>query len=552
MTSTRPMALMALRAVALIWVVFSLILGVAAGVCSAEDGALEQLVDIFEKKGLISSEEAQAVKEKLAAEQGRLIKKEEELRAKKEALDLREKALREREGALAGPRQRVLAQPEKPTRSSVPRAGQEDRIKDKEVVASPTEKKEEKKESGLPLKASFDRGFRITAEDPDLFSLRLGALLQTDYRAYGYDDFDANKNKFDIRRARFLMTGKLLRYFDYRFYYEFQGTSSRRLLDAYASVHVLPPYLTFRIGQGKEPFGLEQYSLDADIFFTERSMSFALTPARDVGLMGYGYAWNDRVRYWLGIFSGDGGDDATAGDVDCPEVTGRMVLQPFRDLDLPLLQGLVVGGSFSYARIGRNNVEIQAKTAGLTPFFTVSSNAKFNVIQKAGHRKRTGFELGWFYGPFMLTGEYIYNLYTDVTTSYDTFDIPIRSYYAALQWMITGEKPVIKHGVIQPIIPLSSVGEGGWGAFGVAIRYDVFDADPSVYEYLVYAGDSVRQAKAVTLALNWYLNRYVRLVIDGTRTRFDIPLKIYRDPVTNVSEYSDYEDVLTARLQLRF
>ena len=491
------------------------------------------------------------VKETLTKEQIRLKDKEKQLTEREDALKLREEALKEKERSSGGKGDAGSAVVQIPSQPTVPTPVAKREGEEAGAGPSPGLAKGPGEDRGFPLKATFDKGFRISAEDPTLFSLRLGALLQFDYRYYNYDDVDPQKDKFDIRRARLLMSGDLLRYFDYRFYYEFQGTGSRRLLDAYVRAHP-SPYLSLRFGQGKEPFGLEQYTLDEDGFFAERSMSFYLTPPRDVGIMAYGRAWNDKVRYWLGIFNGDGEDDSTSGEVDDPEITGRLTLEPFKDLGVPLIRGIHMGGSFSYARIGRNNVDIQVKTAGLTPFFTVSSQAKFNIIREAGTRNRSGLEFGWFYGPLILVGEYVHNLYTDVKTSSDQFDIPLSSYYGAVEWMITGEKPVIKNGVIQPIRPLGSIGQGGWGGLGLALRYDVFEADKSVYDDLVYVGDSVREAKAWTLALNWYLNPYLRAVLDGTRTRFDQPLKIYRDSMTGVSLYSDYEDVVTARLQLRF
>ena len=106
--------------------------------------------------------------------------------------------------------------------------------------------------------------------------------------------------------------------------------------------------------------------------------------------------------------------------------------------------------------------------------------------------------------------------------------------------------------VFQPIKPRRNFWNGGWGALGLALRYDTFEGDKDAYVNLVDEGVSVREAEAYTVALNWYLNPYVRLIIDYTTTEFDRPLMIRRDRLTGETEFSDEEQVITARFQLGF
>jgi phosphate-selective porin OprO/OprP len=262
--------------------------------------------------------------------------------------------------------------------------------------------------------------------------------------------------------------------------------------------------------------------------------------------------WEGRINYGLGMFNGDGLDDTTGGDVDDPEFTGRIAFMPFKHWGVSLLDGLHVGGSLSYANIDRNNIEIHVKTTGLTELFDVASRAKFNIIRGADDRSRYGAELAWVWGPLAVAGESTYVLFRDITTSADRFDFEIQDSYASFLWMVTGEEPAIRNGVFQPIRPTRGVQEGGWGAFGLAFRYDLFEADDIAYDVLVNAGDSVREAEAFTVALNWYPTDFVRLVLDATRTTFDRPLLIDRDPLTGEAVYSDREDVFTGRLQFGF
>jgi phosphate-selective porin OprO/OprP len=229
-----------------------------------------------------------------------------------------------------------------------------------------------------------------------------------------------------------------------------------------------------------------------------------------------------------------------------------LVFAPFRDQGVPSLDNLQLGGSLGYAEIDRNNVEIHVKTTGMTTLFDVASRAKFNIIREADDRSRYGAELAWAWGPVALAGEYFYVLYHDITTSAEQFDFELKDYYTSFLWMVTGEKPALRNGVFQPIRPKRSVWEGGWGAIGLAFRYDFFEADDIAYDVMVEAGDSVREVEAYTIALNWYLDESVRLVLDATRTNFDRPLLIDRDPLTGDAVYSDREDVFTGRFQFNF
>jgi phosphate-selective porin OprO/OprP len=490
----------------------------------AEPSAMEQLLQILSTKAVMTPEEVKTVKEALEKEKAEMRLKEEALEEKEKALAQREKDLAEKEKAL---------QPK--TAGAAPAAAP--------VSAAET--------TGISLRASYDEGFQLSTPDPDLFSLRIGGLLQTDYRYYDYDAKDPNKNRFDIRRARLLLGGTLYRYFDYKFEYEFQGSGSRNLLDAYTDVHVTP-WASLRLGQGKEPFGLEQVTKDKNLYFAERSMGYYLTPQRDLGLMAHGSLFHDRINYGVGIFNGDGLDDASGGDQDSPEFAGRLVLAPFKTSGFDLLQDLQFGGSFTYCDIDRNNVQVQVKTTGLTTFFDVAAGAKFNVIRDAGEKKRYGVELGWAFGPLAVSSEYVELEFTDINTSAGSFNASMEDTYVALLWMLTGEHPRYRKGVFQPVRPRHNFLEGGWGALGLALRYDRFDAEPSVYDDLVVEGYSVRKAEAYSIALNWFLNPAVRLIIDATRTDFDKPLIIDHDPLSGELIYAKREDVLTGRFQLGF
>ncbi|MCP4693383.1 MAG: hypothetical protein GY859_35415, partial [Desulfobacterales bacterium] len=348
------------------------------GAARAENPGMEKLLEIFEKKGAITSAEAEIIRRAMAEDQERLSARTREMDERERDLERREKALREKENAL---------------KAGAVAVGGEMAVDD---AAEPGEATMDAPDdfAGALLEGIHRDGFCFQTKGKDPSSLCIGGMLQADYRHFNYRDEDPAKNKFDLRRARLFLKGKIPGDFDYKFEYEFQGAGTRRLLDAYVDAHLFP-FVSVRIGQFKEPFGLEQYSSDKNLFFAERSMGCYITPGRDVGLMAHGSLLNDRIHYGVGLFNGDGPDDATGGDVDSPQWAGRLVATPFRGAGIEYLENLQVGGSMEYASIDRNNVGIHVKTAGLTPFFDVSSSTKFNIIREADSRAGYGAELGW-------------------------------------------------------------------------------------------------------------------------------------------------------------
>ncbi len=507
-----------------------------------------ELLQLLKDKAVISPQEVARINEALAKDHETLARKWRELEAREEALSEREAKLNDRESSLSHQRAHtVTGEATEPSSTTHPSDNSQREAPAKGVDLAFSK---DSKAKGIPLEASYDNGFSLSTPDKDL-SLRIGGLLQTDYRSFFYDSEDPNKDKFDMRRVRLLLAGNITDRFDYKFEYEFQGAASRNLLDAYGDIHLLPQ-ASFRVGQFKEPFGLEQSTKDKDLFFAERSMGFYLTPQRDLGVMAHASLWDERVNYAVGVFNGDGLDDSIGGDVDDLESTVRVTLSPFKGLGQTALKDLQLGGSVSYAPADRNNVDVHVKTTGLTSFFDVSSSAKFNVIQDVRDRLRFGAELGWAYGPFALMGEYFNLQFNDIETSTSIFDTEIQDYYIALLWMATGEKPSFKDGVLQPIKLSRSLWEGGWGGLGFGARYDHFLADDDAYDNLITAGVSVREATAYSVAANWFLSAYVRLILDYTRTEFDRPLIVGRDSTKGTALESDVEDVITARFQMGF
>ena len=282
----------------------------------AQDSGLKKLLEIFESKGILTADEVKLIQQAAAEDLQKIKEKDSEIYRREQQPLYPENESGRGEKEIYGP---TLAEPAvgevSPPQAASHSEGRTELLEDL---------------SAVHLNALYNRGFCLQADNPEELALCLGGLLQTDYRYYDYENGDPENNHFDIRRARLRLSGNLLRYLGYKFEYEFQGISSRNLLDAYADIRPLPAAV-LRLGQFKEPFGLEQYSPVANLFFNEPAFGYYLTPGRDVGGMVYGSVMDDRLNYGIGVFNGDGLDDTVGADSDYPQVTGRLVLAPFRN-----------------------------------------------------------------------------------------------------------------------------------------------------------------------------------------------------------------------------
>ncbi len=407
------------------------------------------------------------------------------------------------------------------------------------------------KQAAKEVEVVFDEGLQVRTKDRKTFTARIGGRIQTDLVVF--DNHYPVDNDFDIRRARIFIAGRIYEYFAYKLSVELEGSSSNRLIDAYINYDYFP-YLQFRLGQFKEPFSFEALTSSKYLPFTERSTGYYLTPARDVGFMIHGTVFDKDIQYALGLFNGDGRDGSRRGQKDDKEITGRLVIRPFRKWGPGLLKGLQVGGSYSYARLDTSDFHFKIRTPARTAFFTVQTRAKFNITQEVDTLERYGLELVYTYGPLLIMAEYIRTKFQDVSLSdMSRFDFDLRCWYAGFHIMLTGEKHRVKGGVLQRIRPRFNFDprKGHWGAWGIGFRYQKFEAGRVVYQALVQEGFSVRRVYAFTIALNWYLNNLMRFSFNYSRTRFEDPLFLG----THWKGYSYFEDTEHAwitRFQFEF
>ena len=90
----------------------------------------------------------------------------------------------------------------------------------------------------------------------------------------------------------------------------------------------------------------------------------------------------------------------------------------------------------------------------------------------------------------------------------------------AMSYVVTGENASFKG-----VVPRSDFrpGEnGGWGAWEIAARYHELNVDSDIFDTgFASPLTSAENASAWGVGVNWYLNRWVKLMLDYDRTAFD-------------------------------
>jgi phosphate-selective porin len=225
------------------------------------------------------------------------------------------------------------------------------------------------------------------------------------------------------------------------------------------------------------------------------------------------------LQYWTGVFRHDG-DNARSSKIAGGDetVAGRLVGTPFRAVS-EALAAIELGTSYSISKLSDDDF----RPNGLRGRTIVSQHVFYEPVYVKGERRRWGADLDWTVGPVAARAEY-----TDVRDDrrnqglgdVDLPDARARSWYVSGAWVLTGERKQ------RPIKPQGDLFQGGWGALEVAARYErlwfgsVGGTDEPFRhpraETIFPEGNRV-----VTLGVNWTLNRFVKLQINGIRERVE-------------------------------
>ena len=379
--------------------------------------------------------------------------------------------------------------------------------------------------SPIPTVSFSEKGLVFRSPD-DLHALRLGGLLQADLREF-VDEGSSTASKFLIRRARPYASGYFYEDWNYRFAPEFalaspdSTTYSTTIADSFINYKPMEE-IQVQAGKFKVPVSLEMNVGPAYTMFSERSVTENLTPNRDIGVMIHGLVADGKLS-WAAMVGANARNDTIDTGLDVGSGNNgyfRLFAQPFKDeAAIPeALHGLRLGlgGSIGY------QTQSSAGTSALfQAYSTDGGNAFFsfpNGLNTQGERWRLTPQLYYNYGSFGLLGEFIAEKQGVNTsgvaagggfTNYET-----TAWNVSVNYVLTGEDASLD-GIVprEPFDPEN----GGWGAWEMALRYDGMALGANMFRPVAQGGlgasatENATAVNGVSWAVNWYLNRIIRL-----------------------------------------
>jgi phosphate-selective porin OprO/OprP len=360
------------------------------------------------------------------------------------------------------------------------------------------------------------------------YETRIGGFAQFDFR--GYQEGDHPPNTYAVRRARMRIEGTLNRYFDYRVEGEMADTTSILLRDFYVRIdRSEKARLTF--GQFREPFSQEELRPEPSQDFVEKSLVNLLAPARSPGIMLSGIFNRGVFEYQVGSFNGKG--MLRDNNNGTPENALRLRFSPWRNTQAFWLKGFSFGGAFAHGKnIGGTSLRGQTASRSFTFFTPEAVNG--TII-------RANAEFTWLLGPAVLRVEYDQTNQDRTGLALDGSNLPgvvAKGYMAQFTYLLTGETKSA-NGSTAPKHALFSNENGklGLGAFELKARFDD----------LLIGNGTAKSNRSQTLYVgsNWYMNRFLKHMLDFGFERFQDPL---RSPRPGERNYF----VILSRLQVAF
>ena len=355
--------------------------------------------------------------------------------------------------------------------------------------------------------------------------LDVRAKLQGDFRSAD-QDLEDEGGLYETGVKRLGLDGKITDRIDFEIDHEFRRRNPWR--NVFVNVRVTPA-LEVRAGKFKVPFSYEELTGIVNIDFAYRSLlAQIIAPARDVGVMVHGRLLRRVLNYEVGVFRRDGENAGNREPVfllpgeELPKasrsVAVRLTAEPLRHLGGPReLRRLYLGTAFTTSDVAEGLNSLRGQS-----LFGSEFSERMYVL---GKRRRLGTEAIWMPGPFSVKSEWArateqrkhQGLLDD-----DISDFVSSAWYLAGTWAITGED---KDGGVEPRKPIF---QGGIGAVELGVRYEQIRFGSALKEGIPFANPRadplLENAETIwTLGVNWYLNKWGKVVVNGIRESFEDP-----------------------------
>ena len=371
------------------------------------------------------------------------------------------------------------------------------------------------------LSGSKPKSTAVKVPEPTKYpTIKLNGLLHIDggwveQDAANRDQLGDIDNSLGFRRARIGAEGFLTEQLYYRIVPDFALGGRPSFRDAFVEYRDLEGVGTIRLGESRQPFGMDAQTPANHQPFLERSLANALSPFRQVGLGIRNHNEDETVTWHVGAFGfptdqfGNAVSDSGFG------VVGRLTALPWTSADEKSL--IHFGVDYGWEHPGdaglryRSTPEYSGLLTGpngnmlvVPPFVDTGLlvNATSNLFN---------VELASITGPLVLQAEAVCALTELESGDSATF---AGGYVQAL-FVLTGEVHEYDRdfGSIERLKPNCPITEGGIGAWELAGRLSTLDLNDGPVD-----GGRVHDA---TLGVNWFLNGHTRLQFNAIRSFLD-------------------------------
>ncbi|QDV24512.1 OprO/OprP family phosphate-selective porin [Aureliella helgolandensis] len=346
----------------------------------------------------------------------------------------------------------------------------------------------------------------------------------------------------DFRRARIAATGQAWDNIAYMLEMDFAFPGRPSFMDVWMDIDDVLGSNKLRIGQYRQPFGMDGLTSVKEMTFLERGLPFAFLPFRQIGTMLHGYR-EDELATWAisgfrfptDTYGGNVGDNGGYGLAS--RITGLLFKE---DEGNGLLH---IGGGYSYIDPANDLIQYRnqpelfvGETGGGAALPTgVPTNLPPFVdtgLIATDHVNLANVELAMSYGSFYAQSEAI----VAVVSRQDDSALTLPGAYANAGYFLTGESRPYngKGGVFGRVQPNRSVGkDGGIGALELAGRWSYIDLN----DKNIQGG----RLNNLTSGLNWYIN-------PNTKFQFNYIHAMLNSPINHRSN----ADLFAVRAQLDF
>jgi phosphate-selective porin OprO/OprP len=403
-----------------------------------------------------------------------------------------------------------------------------------------------------PLFGDFSKGFVFQTEDEE-YVMRFNNETQVESRVFAQNGQTMAHDQFAIPRQIWAFSGRITKPIEYMASFN-KGFGDFNIRDAYVNLN-FDKRLMFRLGRYRVPYTYEFYAeSNVELLAPERSVyaiNYGLN--REVGFMGWGELFSDRVEYAVGMFNGprNGFEDFNDG----ADLVAYLNARPFqKSPGLDWLHYLNVGGSVAagdqrneiqprFLRTAVNASNSEGAATSSVPFLGFNPG-----VSELGSRALWSVHTAYFYKGLSLLAELDggHSTYGRDDRDWQT-RVPLGGYYVQAGYLLTGET-LEKRTLIEPLRPFNlKRGEFGLGALEAHARY----AELSLGQEVFLAGLAdpnlwTNRAGVIDTGFNWYPNRYLKVYFDWQHSMFAQPVFYKPGGLQKTS------DLFWLRLQLNF